>query len=147
LNQKSIKLKNIGLVHSQYKKNSDAPRQGGDSISEIEISKDFEDGLKDIECFSYLHIIYWLHKSEDFSLLTHTPWDDELHGVFATRSPRRPNPIGYSVVKLVKRKKNILLVKNLDAIDGTPVIDIKPYIKKIDTKPGSNQGWLKKTKL
>ena len=140
-------LKVIGNVQSKYKNTYDAPRQGNDEISKIEIYKDYCEGLKDIDGFSHLHIIYWLHKSEGFSTLVKTPWDDDLHGIFTTRTPHRPNPIGHSIVDLVKRKENILTVKRLDAIDGTPVIDIKPYIKSLDIKENVKTGWMEKTKL
>jgi len=140
-------LKVIGIVHSKYKTATDAPRQGNDEISKIEIYKDYVEGLTDIDGFSHLHIIYWLHKSEGFSNLVKTPWDDDLHGIFTTRTPHRPNPIGHSIVDLVKRKENILTVKRLDAIDRTPVIDIKPYVKSLDIKENAETGWMEKTKL
>jgi formylmethanofuran dehydrogenase subunit E len=137
-------LKVIGIVHSPYKTTNDAPRQGEDTVSEIEIFKEYEDGLKDIEGFTNLHVLYWLHKSEGYNLITKTPWDTELHGVFTTRSPHRPNPIAHAVVDLVERKQNILRVKRLDAIEGTPVIDIKPYIKRMDLKNNAISGWAEK---
>ena len=140
-------LKIIGIIHSPYKTKSDAPRQGNDTISKIEIFKEFVQGLKDIEGFSHLHIFYWLHESKDYSLIVNTPWDDIPHGVFTTRSPHHPNPIGYSVAELVKRKDNILEVRGLDAIEGTPVIDIKPYVKRLDNKNNATSGWTEKTRL
>jgi len=143
----SVDLRIIGIVHSPYKTTKDAPFQGRNEVSEIEINKDYIDGLKDIEGFSHLHIFYWLHKSEDFSLIVNTPWDTKPHGLFTTRSPHRANPIGYSVVKLIEKKENILKVKWLDAIEGTPVIDIKPYIKKLDSKPIAISGWTEHTNL
>jgi len=143
----SVDLRIIGIVHSPYKTTKDAPFQGRNEVSEIEINKDYIDGLKDIEGFSHLHIFYWLHKSEDFSLIVNTPWDTKPHGLFTTRSPHRANPIGYSVVKLIEKKENILKVKWLDAIEGTPVIDIKPYIKKLDSKPIAISGWAENANL
>ena len=144
----SVDLKIIGVVHSPYKTTADAPFQGNDKISKIEISKKYEDGLKDIEGFTHLHVFYWLHKSKGFSLLvTTTPWDTTSHGLFTTRSPHRPNPIGHAVVELVEQKDNILSVRGLDAIEGTPVMDIKPYIKKLDVKTDAISGWIEKTNL
>jgi formylmethanofuran dehydrogenase subunit E len=122
-------LKIIGIIHSPYKTISEAPYQGGEEISEIEIYQEYKEGLKDIQRFTHLDILYWLHKSKGFSLLTKTPWDENLHGVFATRAPHRPNPIGHSIVKLIKKEGNVLKVRGLDAIEGTPVIDIKPCLK------------------
>jgi len=143
----SVDLKIIGVVHSSYKTTADAPFQGNDKISKIEISKEYEGGLKDIEGFTHLHVFYWLHKSKGFSLLLTTPWDTIPHGLFTTRSPHRPNPIGHAVVELVEQKDNILSVRGLDAIEGTPVIDIKPYIKKLDVKTDAISGWIEKTNL
>jgi tRNA-Thr(GGU) m(6)t(6)A37 methyltransferase TsaA len=143
----SFDIKIIGFVHSPYKTTADAPFQGNDKISKIEISKEYEGGLKDIEGFTHLHVLYWLHKSKGFSLLVTTPWDTISHGLFTTRSPHRPNPIGHAVVELVEQKDNILSVRGLDAIDGTPVMDIKPYIKKLDVKTDVISGWIEKTDL
>jgi tRNA (adenine37-N6)-methyltransferase len=147
LTQMSVDLKIIGVVHSPYKTTADAPFQGNDKISKIEISKEYEGGLKDIEGFTHLHVFYWLHKSKGFSLLVITPWDTMSHGLFTTRSPHRPNPIGHAVVELVEQKDNILSVRGLDAIEGTPVMDIKPYIKKLDVKTDAISGWIEKTNL
>lgn len=97
-----LELEPIGVVHSPYKKNGEA--QGGEEVSEIVIFDEYEGGLKDIEGFSHLHVFYWLHKSGGYSLSVRTPWDPEPHGLFATRSPHRPNPIGYSVVQLISRE-------------------------------------------
>lgn len=138
-----VDLQPIGIVHTSYKTTHDAPFQGSDDVSTIEIYKEFSQGLQDIEGFSHLHVLYWLHhQSKDYSLMVQTPWDTNPHGLFTTRSPHRPNPIGYAVVALVGRKKNMLTVRGLDAIKGTPVIDIKPYIKKIDSKSDAKAGWL-----
>ena len=135
-------LRFIGIIHSPYKTKADAPRQNGNEVCNIEILKKYEEGLKDIEGFSHLHVLYWLHKADGFTLSVNTPWDDKPHGLFATRSPHRINPIAYAAVELLERKQNILKVKGLDAIEGTPVIDIKPYIARIDTKPNASLGWL-----
>lgn len=140
----SSPIKPIGIVHSPYRTKSDAPHQSGDKLSRIEIFPEFTEGLKDIDGFSHLHIFYWLHQSESPSLLVKTPWDENRHGLFATRSPNRVNPIGYAVVHLVKRKGNILTVKYLDAIDHTPVLDIKPYLPEIDVRQNVKLGWFEK---
>jgi formylmethanofuran dehydrogenase subunit E len=142
-----IDLRIIGTIHSPYKTIKEAPRQGTDDKIEIEIFKEFMDGLKDIEGFSYIHVFYWLHKSEGYNLIVNTPLDTIPHGLFTTRSPRRPNPIGHSVVKILKVKDNKLYVKGLDAIDGTPVIDIKSYIKKLDIRNDARSGWTENVDL
>ena len=141
----SLELKPIGIIHSPYKSREEAPYQGceRDEICQVELFKEFEEGLKDIEGFSHIILIYYFHKSRGYHLLVKTPWDVKLHGLFTTRSPNRPCPLGLSVVELVAREKNILKVKGLDAIDGTPLLDIKPYIPSIDEKVQVEIGWLK----
>lgn len=139
-----VDLKIIGVVHSPFKTISDAPFQGKNEISEIKLDRDYLEGLQDIEGFTHLHILYWLHKSTDFSLLVKTPRDTIPHGVFSTRSPHRPNPIGHAVVEFVERKNNKIIVKGLDAIEGTSIIDIKPYVKSLDVKDDASSGWLEK---
>ena len=136
-----VKLKAIGVIHSPYKRVKEAPRQGTGDISEIEIFKEYEQGLTDISDFTHLHVFYWLHKSKSYKLMVNTPWDYRPHGVFTTRSPHHPNPLAYTVVTLLGRNKNILRVTGLEAIEGTPVIDIKPYIKKLDLKNDAISGW------
>lgn len=143
----SVDLKIIGVAHSSLKTTNDAPFQGDDTVSEIEIFEEYSDGLHDIESFSHLHIFYWLHQSEGYSLIVNTPWDIKPHGLFTTRSPHRPNQIGYSIVELINREENKLIVRGLDAIDGTPVIDIKPYVKKLDIKKDAISGWAEHTDL
>lgn len=142
-----VNLKIIGIVHSPYKKTEDVPRQNMKELSEIEIFEEYKQGLKDIEGFTHLHIFFWLHKSVGYSLHVNTPWDDIPHGLFTTRSPHRPNPIAHTIVELIEQKDIILKVKGLDAIDGTPVIDIKPYVKKFDIKTHAISGWIEKTEL
>lgn len=136
-----VKLKAIGVIHSPYKRVEEAPRQGTGDISEIEIFKEYEQGLTDISDFTHLHVFYWLHKSKSYKLMVNTPWDYRPHGVFTTRSPHHPNPLAYTVVTLLERNENILRVTGLEAIEGTPVIDIKPYIKKLDLKKDAISGW------
>lgn len=118
-------FKEIGFVKSNFKEPAD-PFKMREYESIIEIKKEFEDGLYRIEESEYIEIIFSFHLSKDYELKT-TNYYGEYKGVFATRSPRRPSGIGVSKVKLIKREKNILYLKGLDAIDGTPVLDIKPY--------------------
>ena len=140
----TLKLKPIGIIKSSYKNTGAAPYPGykSEEISRIEVFKEFEEGLKDIEGFSHIIVIFWFHKSQGYHLMVKTPWDDVLHGLFATRSPHRPCPLGLTVVEIVARKKKILRVKGLDAIDGTPVLDIKPYIISTDERVDVRSGWL-----
>lgn len=143
----SVNLKIIGIIHSPYKLTSDVPSQYKKETSEIEIYEEYKQGLKGIEDFSHIHVFYWLHKSKGYSLHVNTPWDDVPHGLFTTRSPHRPNPIAHSIAKLTERKDNILKVRGLDAIDGAPVLDIKPYVKKFDIREQAVSGWLEKADL
>jgi len=150
-----IKLKPIGIIHTPYKKDGEAPHQAyvSEEIGEIEVFKEYEEGLKDIEGFSHLIILYEFHKPvkhsvkrehrlDSLGLLVKPYLDGALHGVFATRSPSRPNPIGLTVVELLKREGNILKVKGVDMLDGTPLLDIKPHVPKFDQKDNVRIGWL-----
>jgi len=140
----SIEIKPIGIIHSNYKKKEDIPIQPrfSKSIGEIEVFKEFEDGLKDIEGFSHITVLFHFHKSKK-ELLHGKPFlDKEIHGVFAIRHPDRPNHIGISTLKLIRRKDNILEVSGLDILDGTPLIDIKPYVPLFDKIKNVKIGWL-----
>jgi len=143
-----FKLKPIGIVHSPFKKKEDidskkyADSGGFDPIhGELEIFKEFEDGLKDIEGFSHLVVLFVFHESEGYRLHTKPLLDDALRGVFSTRSPNRPNPIGMTVVKVIERKGNSLKVSGIDMVEGTPILDIKPYTSR-DQKSPIKLGWL-----
>jgi formylmethanofuran dehydrogenase subunit E len=140
-----MNLKPIGFIHSPYKNKKACPPQGREEICWIELLEQYGEGLKDIDGFSHLILLYWFHCSKGYSLSVRTPWDAKPHGVFATRSPNRPNALGFSVVELIERTGNKLKVKGLDALEGTPLIDIKPYLPEIDSKTNVSQGWLTKT--
>ena len=140
-----MQLKPIGIIHSPFKDRKRCPPQGREEVCRIEIFEQYAEGLKDIDGFSHLILFYWLHCSKNYSLLVKTPWDSKPHGVFATRSPNRPNALGFSVVELIERDGNKLKVKGLDALEGTPLIDIKPYLSEIDTKTNVRVGWVKET--
>lgn len=125
-------LKPIGEIYSPFGKLLKPPRQGkgSEEILEIELFKEYKTGLEEIDKYSKLIVLYWLHKADRETLIVSK--EGEALGVFATRSPDRPNPIGLSVVDVVSRRGRLLKVKGLDAIDGTPVLDIKPYVAKLD---------------
>lgn len=134
-----MELKSIGIIHSPY--NESAPFQGrhAKEMVEVEVFKEFERGLKDIERASHLIILYLCDRANRDKLEARPPHDTETHGVFATRSPNRPNPIALCTVELVERNGNILKVKGLDALNDSPLIDIKPYVPKIDSITGVNR--------
>lgn len=134
----------IGFIHSPYKETSTIPKGLGarhHAEGSIEVLREFEPGLADIEGFSHLFILWVFDRSQDFSLTAHPPSDNRDHGVFATRSPRRPNPIGLTVVELLGREGAILYVRGVDMLDGTPVLDIKPYLSSIPME-NLRRGWL-----
>ncbi len=139
-----LELKPIGVIHSPYKDRDEAPYQGyrTKEISRIEVFGEFEEGLQDIDGFSHIVIIYWFHRSHGYHLIVKTPWDDVPHGLFTTRSPHRPCPLALSVVELVSRDRNILNVRGLDAVDGSPLLDIKPYVPAVDERSVVKSGWL-----
>ena len=124
-----MQLQESGIVHNAYKNLTDIPRQGrmSEEVSEIEIHPNYADGLLKIEQNRYLIVLYWAHLAKRDILKTIPPAARELHGVFASRSPGRPNPLSLCIAELIERKGNILRVKNIDALDGSSVIDIKPY--------------------
>ena len=133
----------IGIIHSPYREKREAPFQGRHENAEcsIEIFKEYEDALLDIETCSHLYVLYWQHLSNKEVLQTKTPWGPDIHGIFATRSPNRPNPIGLCIVELLERKGRFLGVNGMDALDGSPLIDIKPYSSSIDSIQNARIGW------
>lgn len=136
----------IGIVHSPYKEQKGTPIQGryapDDVRAEIEIFPEYSEGLKDIEGFSHIYLIFHFHKSESYRLLQTPYLDDTERGVFAIRSPFRPNAIGLSIVRLIERKSNILIIGNVDILDETSVLDIKPYVPEFITDDEISIGWL-----
>ncbi len=125
-------LKEIGIIHSPYKIKEDAPRQGRlkDNTFKIEVYPEYAPGLKCLDSISHLMVLYWADKSDRTTLQVDR--EEELRGVFATRSPSRPNPINHCVAKILKIEDNILTVDGLDALDQSPLIDLKPYAPAID---------------
>lgn len=136
-------LKPIGIIHSPYKEKGDAPFQGRmrQDEFELELYEAYADGLKDVETASHLIVLYWCDRADRETLIVNTPWDTEPHGVFATRSPHRPNPIAFDIGNFVARNKNILVVRGLDALDKSPLLDIKPYNSRTDAISDTKLGW------
>ena len=134
----------IGTVHSPYREKTDAPIQPkySDEPGQVEIFQEFADGLRDLEGFSHVWIIFIFHKSRDYDLHVRPYLDGDKKGVFACRAPRRPNPIGMSLVRLESIDGNILNIKGLDMLDGSPVLDIKPYVGNFDEFQDVKIGWL-----
>jgi tRNA (adenine37-N6)-methyltransferase len=138
------KMRPIGFIRSSYTDTKQVPKGlGAVHTAEgiLEVLPEFEKGLLDIEGFSHLMILWIFHKSGDYELVGKTPADDRPHGVFSTRSPRRPNPIGLTNVELARREGALLHLRGIDMLDGTPVLDIKPYTSSIPMDQ-LRRGWL-----
>jgi tRNA-Thr(GGU) m(6)t(6)A37 methyltransferase TsaA len=134
----------IGVVSSPYTDTSQIPKGCGaqhDAEGVLEILPEFEQGLTDIEGFSHLYVIWVFDRAGSYELLGTPPTDSKPHGVFATRSPRRPNPIGLTVVRLLGREGARLRVAGVDMLDGTPILDIKPYLSNVAAEE-LRRGWL-----
>jgi tRNA-Thr(GGU) m(6)t(6)A37 methyltransferase TsaA len=137
-------MQSIGFVKSPYSETAQIPKGWGathEAEGVLEIKSEFEEGLTDIEGFSHLFVLWVFHKAEGYSLLGKPPTDERPHGVFATRSPFRPSPIGLTVVELIRREGNRLHVRGVDMLDGTPILDIKPYLSSIPEEK-LRRGWL-----
>jgi tRNA-Thr(GGU) m(6)t(6)A37 methyltransferase TsaA len=138
-----IIMHSIGVIHSPFTEKDKTPIQASRSqaIGLVEIYPEFADGLKDIEALSHIYLLYAFHESDGYTLQVKPFLDDQEHGLFATRHPCRPNPLGISVVKLLSRKENSLTVEGIDTLDGTPLLDIKPYIPDFDLRTDVRTGW------
>lgn len=135
----------IGIIHSDHKDPAVMPRQpifaqGCQGIAEL--FPEFEEGLQDVEGFSHLHLIFYFHQAAEAPLIVKPLLGGPLRGVFATRSPQRPNPIGLSIVRLIKREGARLFLDEVDILDGTPLLDIKPFVASWDNREDSKSGWL-----
>jgi len=141
-----LKIKPIGVINTPYKELTNMPIQpngAAEVISKIIINEEYQDGLSDLSGFSHIFLIYKFHKVTVEKMKVIPYMDTVERGVFSTRSPLRPNHIGLSVVKLVSVDKNIVVVKGADVLDGTPLIDIKPYLRNVECIETAVSGWLK----
>jgi len=140
-----IAYRPIGIIHSPHKKPQGSPIQPTAARGiegEIDIFPEFAEGLEDLAGFSHIFIIYHCHLSKAYSLKVKPFLDDNQRGLFATRAPARPNPIGISVVRIVKIEKGHLDILNVDVVDGTPLLDIKPYVPAFDVHTVDKIGWI-----
>jgi tRNA-Thr(GGU) m(6)t(6)A37 methyltransferase TsaA len=141
----ALTLRPIGVIRSPHHETSDIPKGPGAkhrAEGTLELRPELESGLQDIEGFSHLFVLWVFHRSEGFDLVAHVPLDERRpHGVFSTRSPRRPNPIGLSVVELLGREGPVLRVRGVDMLDGTPILDIKPYLTSVPPEK-LERGWI-----
>jgi len=143
-----ISIKPIGVVHSPFKERFAAPRQvdlkhGAEGRIELHQGFNFEQALSDLDTFSHIWVVYWMHMNQGWNPTVMPPrGSDVRRGVFATRAPHRPNSMGLTAVKLNRIHKRTLYIEGLDMLDGTPVLDIKPYLPYADAIDDANHGWL-----
>jgi tRNA (adenine37-N6)-methyltransferase len=139
----ALTLQPIGVIHSPFTEKDRTPIQASRSqaVGTVEVFPEFADGLQDIEGFSYIILLYVFHLSSGYSLVVKPFLDDHMRGLFATRYPARPNPIGLSVVRLLARQGNRLEVEGIDILDGAPLLDIKPYVPDFDVRSATRTGW------
>ena len=145
-NTSQIIFKPVGIVHSPYKQAEGTPIQGAfapEPEATVEIFPEYSAGLEGLEGFSHIYLLYHFHLSKDYQLKTRPFLDDNPRGVFSIRAPKRPNPIGLSVVRLKNINNNILTICEVDLLEGTPILDIKPYVPEFDCRPEASSGWVK----
>jgi tRNA-Thr(GGU) m(6)t(6)A37 methyltransferase TsaA len=138
----------IGVIHSPFTDTSQTPIQASRSQATgfVEIYPEFAEGLQDLEGFSHIILFYIFHESTGYSLHVKPFLDDQLRGLFATRYPARPNQIGFSVVRLISQIGSVLEVEGVDVLDGTPLLDIKPYVPEFDIRTDTRIGWYESRK-
>jgi tRNA-Thr(GGU) m(6)t(6)A37 methyltransferase TsaA len=144
-----ISYRPIGVIHSPFTGIEGMPIQptGASGIQgTVEVFPEFTEGLKDLEGFSHIILLYHFHRVQEVKLVVTPFMDSQPRGVFATRAPKRPNPIGLSIVKLLGIEQNTLHIENVDILDGTPLLDIKPYVPEFDHHPADRVGWLEQAK-
>jgi tRNA-Thr(GGU) m(6)t(6)A37 methyltransferase TsaA len=144
-----VNYRPIGIIHSPFTNIEGMPIQptGASGIrGTVEVFTEFAEGLKDLAGFSHIILLYHFHQVQEAKLVVTPFMDSQPRGVFATRAPKRPNPIGLSIVKLLSMEQNILYIENVDILDGTPLLDIKPYVPEFDQAPAERVGWLGQAK-
>ena len=138
-------IRPIGYVscsHIEQEKTPIQPVYGAGSRARVIVFPEYEEGLDDLVGFSHIYIVFVFHKAGPPDLKVKPYFDNVKRGLFATRSPRRPNPIGFSLVRLIRREKNVLFIEDDDILNGSPVVDIKPFIPRLDSRPDARSGWL-----
>jgi tRNA-Thr(GGU) m(6)t(6)A37 methyltransferase TsaA len=147
MQQTEILFRPIGVIHSPFRRIEGMPIQpsGARGVAgTVEVFPRYAEGLRDLEGFSHIILVYHFHMAGEASLVVVPFLDSEPRGTFATRAPKRPNPIGISVVALLARSGDTLRVENVDVLDGTPLLDIKPYVPEFDVHAASRTGWLER---
>jgi len=141
-----VMMRPIGVIHSPFSEVEQTPIQAARSqaLGQVEIFPEFLEGLEGLEGFSHIYLLYVFHASTSYDLRVQPFLDDHTHGLFATRHPCRPNPIGLSVVRLLGLKHGLLEIQGVDVLDGTPLLDIKPYVPDFDLRTEVRAGWYEK---
>ncbi len=140
-----MQLTPIGTIRSPFPSEEGMPIQpsgAGNAVGEVVVDAAYAEGLADVEGFSHIILLYWFHRVEGYSLTVRPFLEERSRGLFATRAPRRPNPIGLSVVQLIERRDTVLRIRGVDVVDGTPLLDIKPYVPAFDAPEKARAGWL-----
>jgi tRNA (adenine37-N6)-methyltransferase len=140
-----MQLQPVGKIFTSHKTKEVCPIQpvySSQAEGRVEVFEEYAPGLKDIETFSHIYILYLFDRAGEIQLVRPTFLDDEPHGIYASRHPCRPNGIGISIVRLKERQDNILFVSGVDVLDGTPLLDIKPYVPKFDVITSASNGWV-----
>lgn len=148
MNRETITYQPIGVIHSPFKQAVGTPIQGAfapDAEGVVEVFEEFAEGLRSVEMFTHLYLLYAFHLAGRISLTVVPFLDDEKHGVFATRAPCRPNAIGLSVVRILSLEGSTIRVAEIDVVDGSPLLDIKPYVPAFDHRVDAGSGWIKST--
>ncbi len=141
-----ISYREIGKIRTPYKRKAPYQPSGEKGEFFLEIFPEYKKGLRGVESFKYIYVVFHMDQVKDYKLDAEPPWIEDVNvGVFASRSPKRPNPIGISVVKLLRVEESRIYTSSIDAINGTPLLDIKPYVKYLDSKEDANLGWAEKT--
>jgi tRNA-Thr(GGU) m(6)t(6)A37 methyltransferase TsaA len=143
-----IQLEPIGVIETPFHAAAGTPIQpsrASGARGVVRIDERFREGLRDLEGFERIWLVYWFHEAPGPRLRVTPFLDSREHGVFATRAPSRPNPIGFSAVRLIGIHEGVLEVADVDVIDGTPLVDVKPYVPEFDCYPGSKSGWLEES--
>jgi tRNA-Thr(GGU) m(6)t(6)A37 methyltransferase TsaA len=139
-----LTVRPIGTIRSEHRNPETTPIQpvfAPECEGSVEVLEEFSEGLKDIEGFSHIILLYWMHEARPAQMIVRPFLENADRGVFATRAPSRPNPIGLSIVRLAGREGRVLHVRGVDILDGTPLLDIKPYSGRFDCFPGARNGW------
>jgi tRNA-Thr(GGU) m(6)t(6)A37 methyltransferase TsaA len=141
---RAVQYRPIGIIHSPHTDPSQTPIQPAYALGILgraEVFEEFEEGLRDLEGFSHIYLIYHFHRASKPKLTVKPFLEDVPHGVFATRAPCRPNAIGFSLVRLLRREGRVLQLEDVDVLDGTPLLDIKPYVPRFDLRDKVRCGW------